>query len=72
MNDHLAPSLRSALADDFWTPDEPAPAAARSAAGPPAVQDGYGACSLRGCNCPSYTGQADLCGNCGHKYSDHW
>jgi len=33
---------------------------------------GYGACSISGCPCQKFQGQQDLCGNCGHKYTDHW
>jgi uncharacterized paraquat-inducible protein A len=31
---------------------------------------GYGRCSK--CNCPEYSGNQALCGNCGHRYEDHW
>jgi len=33
---------------------------------------GWGRCSISGCNCPAYQGNADLCGNCGHNYASHW
>ncbi len=33
---------------------------------------GFGKCSVSGCNCPAFTGNADLCGNCGHNYAAHW
>ena len=40
---------------------------------PPApLRAGYGRCSVSGCNCPSYMGNGELCGNCGHNYSLHW
>ena len=31
---------------------------------------GAGRCSK--CNCPEYSGNQALCGNCGHRYEDHW
>jgi hypothetical protein len=35
----------------------------------------YCGCSVSGCNCCGFmdppSGQPDLCGNCGHHYSDH-
>lgn len=43
-------------------------AAAVMAAG--TARAGYGPCSKD--NCPAYQGSADLCGNCGHHYRDHW
>ncbi|HEV2286785.1 MAG TPA: hypothetical protein VGR80_12135 [Steroidobacteraceae bacterium] len=36
------------------------------------LRAGYGRCSVSGCTCPAYMGQAELCGNCGHNYSLHW
>jgi hypothetical protein len=33
---------------------------------------GYGACSISGCYCQSYSGQAYTCANCGHNYASHW
>jgi len=36
------------------------------------LRAGYGRCSVSGCNCPSYMGQAELCENCGHRYDLHW
>jgi hypothetical protein len=35
---------------------------------------GYGACAISGCPCQGFVDSygSDLCGNCGHKYSDHW
>lgn len=35
---------------------------------------GVGACSKPGCPCPAYEQKygTELCGNCGHKYTDHW
>ncbi|HEV7474680.1 MAG TPA: hypothetical protein VGN90_11570 [Pyrinomonadaceae bacterium] len=35
------------------------------------IEQGYGACTSPGCNCPGYTGSGDLCGNCGHNYTMH-
>lgn len=36
------------------------------------VNLGYGECSK--CNCPGYVDQygSELCGNCGHQYTDHF
>ena len=31
----------------------------------------YGKCTVSGCYCCSYRGNADNCSNCGHLYSDH-
>jgi hypothetical protein len=31
---------------------------------------GYGRCA--NCNCPQFAGNQALCGNCGHRYEDHW
>ena len=36
------------------------------------IHMGYGACSVSGCNCQSYMGNADTCENCGHNYRLHW
>ena len=36
------------------------------------IERGVGGCSYSGCNCPAFTGNADLCGNCGHNYATHW
>lgn len=36
------------------------------------IVNGYGACSVSGCNCQSYMGNDDTCQNCGHNYSLHW
>ena len=35
---------------------------------------GYGACSISGCPCRGFREMygSDLCGNCGHKYTDHY
>ena len=33
---------------------------------------GYGQCSGGGCNCQSYSGNADTCANCGHNFATHW
>ncbi len=33
---------------------------------------GYGKCSIGGCYCGSYAGNADTCSNCGHNYQAHW
>ena len=35
---------------------------------------GYGACSVSGCPCSGFQDRygSDLCGNCGHKYTDHY
>lgn len=38
----------------------------------PEVKMGPGACSVSGCNCQSYMGNADTCQNCGHNWSLHW
>jgi hypothetical protein len=41
-----------------------------------AIQDGatapqgYGNCAE--CACPGYTGNAQVCQNCGHNYRAHW
>lgn len=43
-------------------------AAVMAAAG--TAHAGYGACSKD--NCPAYSGNAELCANCGHHYRDHW
>ena len=31
----------------------------------------YGKCTVSGCYCCAYSGQGNLCANCGHQYSDH-
>lgn len=36
------------------------------------VENGFGACSSSGCNCPAFGGSGDLCSNCGHNYGTHW
>lgn len=36
------------------------------------IINGYGACSVSGCNCQSYMGNDATCQNCGHNYSLHW
>lgn len=36
------------------------------------IVNGWGACSVNGCYCQSYMGNADTCQNCGHNYSLHW
>ncbi|WP_158225000.1 hypothetical protein [Brunnivagina elsteri] len=33
---------------------------------------GYGACSVSGCYCQAYEGNANTCENCGHNYQRHW
>jgi hypothetical protein len=35
---------------------------------------GYGSCSVSGCPCSGFKDNygSDLCGNCGHKYTDHY
>ena len=38
----------------------------------PHVHCGYGACSISGCYCQSYSGQGYTCANCGHNYASHW
>jgi len=39
------------------------------------IRCGYGDCTHRDygvkCLCPAYSGQGNLCENCGHQYSDH-
>lgn len=32
---------------------------------------GYGECSVSGCNCRAYMGNADTCENCGHNKDLH-
>ena len=38
------------------------------------VKMGWGACSVSGCPCREYQKAygSELCGNCGHQYSQHW
>jgi hypothetical protein len=31
----------------------------------------YGKCTVNGCYCCHYQGNADNCSNCGHQYPDH-
>ena len=31
---------------------------------------GWGRCSQ--CTCQNYVGNQEQCGNCGHRYADHW
>ncbi len=35
---------------------------------------GWRECSVAGCPCRAFVQSygSDLCGNCGHKYTDHW
>lgn len=33
---------------------------------------GWRACSVSGCPCQEFTGNQNLCQNCGHQYSQHW
>jgi hypothetical protein len=35
---------------------------------------GYGACGIYGCPCRAFVESygSSLCGNCGHRYTDHW
>jgi hypothetical protein len=52
------------------------PAAAKAALKAESVNldhpQGYGACSTSGCPCRGYTGNQQLCTNCGHNYTQHW
>ena len=34
--------------------------------------EGFGRCSESGCNCKSFKGRGDTCGNCGHAYRKHY
>lgn len=34
--------------------------------------NGYGACSVSGCNCRAFEGSDYTCSNCGHNYDRHW
>lgn len=61
---HRRKSLKMAL---FGAAGVVAAAVAASAA-----QAGYGACSISGCPCKAYAGNAQLCQNCGHQYGAHW
>jgi hypothetical protein len=38
------------------------------------TQMGYGACAVSGCPCKGFVDSygSDLCGTCGHKYTDHY
>jgi len=35
-------------------------------------QNGWGACSVKWCNCQEYVGNDETCQNCGHNYKLHW
>jgi hypothetical protein len=61
---HRRKSLKMAL---FGAAGVVAAAVAASAA-----HAGYGACSISGCPCKGYMGNAQLCQNCGHQYGAHW
>ncbi|MEI2738495.1 MAG: hypothetical protein V9F01_06905 [Chitinophagaceae bacterium] len=37
----------------------------------PSIKMGYGECSVSGCNCRAYMGNADTCENCGHNKDLH-
>jgi hypothetical protein len=37
--------------------------------GPPVVE-GYGRCYT--CGCAGFTGNGNICNNCGHNYAAHW
>jgi hypothetical protein len=47
-------------------------AALASVLAPGIVKAGNGRCGVSGCNCPAFAGTQNLCGNCGHQWSDHW
>lgn len=34
--------------------------------------EGFGRCSVSGCNCKEFEGRGDTCGNCGHAYKKHY
>lgn len=34
--------------------------------------EGFGRCSESDCNCKSFKGRGDTCGNCGHAYKSHY